>query len=511
VKDSDRPSATDFPLTNNSSKWEAQQAQAQPQTNQPRKTPARPHTAWTYTKRALAALVCMAAMAAGTVLGNFYWNSSLFRRIVHNTSLIKFITTGDPMEAMMASYTPEQQFPPDKQHIITLAILGCDRDYEDARPVPIKGKNTRSDTIIVARIDFDSRTIRAMSIPRDTAVIVPGHGYHKINAAHAFGGPELTQQTIKNAFGIDTDYYVTLDFDGFQKVVNAVGGVDINVEKQLDYDDNWGNLHVHLKPGLQHLNGYQAMGYVRMRHSDNDLMRAERQHAFLEALRERIKDKKNFFNLPKVLNALSDSIKSNLNQDQLLTLANWARQLPKENLNIATLPVIEGPSFCYVKATQSADLIGRLFFDGNPQAVTINVPGRSLIARGDDWTDTGWASPRRNRRHRRHRWSHLPASVPRDDDGAPLEDTTGESAPMGDTGSTESDSGAAREQDSSPGMGRDSGDSGRSERSSTSDTGKSGGDSGTSSAPEKSPQAPSDGGSDSGAGTGDQPEKPQNG
>src|SRR5439155_21810551 len=125
---------------------------------------------------------------------------------------------------------------------------------------------------------------------RDTAVQIPGRRYiSKINAAHAFGGPELTAQTINDVFHIPIDAYVVINFDGFKKIVDAVGGIDLNVEKRLKYDDNWGHLHVNLFPGYQHLSGEKAMGYVRIRKLDSDFNRSKRQHAFLEAVRTKLK------------------------------------------------------------------------------------------------------------------------------------------------------------------------------------------------------------------------------
>src|SRR5436189_278002 len=101
-----------------------------------------------------------------------------------------------------------------------------------------------------------------------------------------------------------------------------LAGIDVNVSKKLDYDDNWGNLHIHLKPGYQHMDGYRAMGFVRMRHSDSDEMRSKRQHEFLEAMRAKIKTPGTFLRLPDVLNKMQDNLKYNLTSDQLFAIAN---------------------------------------------------------------------------------------------------------------------------------------------------------------------------------------------
>jgi LCP family protein required for cell wall assembly len=230
---------------------------------------------------------------------------------------------------------------------------------------------------MLARFEFDGdnvSSLNVLSIPRDTRVRVPGYGIHKFNAAHAYGGPELACATVRSVFGIDPDYYVDLNFDGFQQVVDSIGGVDVTVHEPLNYDDNWGRLHIHLKPGPQHLNGYAAMGYVRFRHTDNDLMRAQRQHEFIEALRSRITSPQAFLGLPNAVTAITSNIHSNLTMDQMLTLANLARKAPKDAICLETLPVIEGRTFVYIDRHRGPAVVQKMFFKDQRVAVDIKVP-----------------------------------------------------------------------------------------------------------------------------------------
>jgi LCP family protein required for cell wall assembly len=364
-------------------------------------------------------------MLGGAVFGNFYWRSPSLQKII--STWLPTVPAAIINRDLTLAWTPERQFV-DKPHVINVLIMGCDADYEphNWRPVVIKGAQTRSDAILMAQVDFDRRTIHALTIPRDTAVRIPGRkGIHKINAAHMFGGPALAKETIRSVFGIDTDYYVTLDFDGFKKVVDAIGGVDLTIHRNMDYDDNWGNLHIHLRPGYQHLTGNQAMGYVRFRHGDNDLMRSERQHEFLESVRGKVKNPSTLMKLPDVLNAISDSIKSDMSQDQLLTLVNFARQLPKESIEVATLPSIEGPSFVYVRVAESAEVIRRLFFDNNLLAVNINAPDRSEVP---DWEGQETDRWRSRRPHKAAQ--EVETFTPRYEDSSPL-------APAPDASSTD--------------------------------------------------------------------------
>ncbi len=123
--------------------------------------------------------------------------------------------------------------------------------------------NGLSDTLAVIAIDTQTKDIRAISIPRDTMVQIPGHGTCKINAAHVFGGPELTRQVVKSLLGIENiDYYIKTNTAGLRGLVDLVGGVYIVVEKDMHYVDRRGGLYINLKasPEKQLLNGRQAAG-----------------------------------------------------------------------------------------------------------------------------------------------------------------------------------------------------------------------------------------------------------
>ena len=229
--------------------------------------------------------------------------------------------------------------------------------------------------MMLVRFDFQDKTINVLSLARDTKVNIPGKGYHKLNAAHEYGGPELSVATVREDFGVSPDYYLDINFESFQQSVDTLGGVDVMIHKPLDYDDNWGNLHVHLKPGYQHLNGYQAMGYVRIRHSDNDLERQKRQHEFLEALRGKIASPSGIFSLPGLLEVISNNTKSDLSNDQLLTLATFSRNIPKENVHLETLPVTEGSTFVYVIPHKAEALIRKMFYKKDDKiAINVNAP-----------------------------------------------------------------------------------------------------------------------------------------
>jgi LCP family protein required for cell wall assembly len=167
----------------------------------------------------------------------------------------------------------------------TFLILGSDARYADRQ-------NARSDTILLVRVNPDTKRIAVMSIPRDLKVRIPGFRSDKINAAYADGGPRKSVQTIKQLFGSATggdfpiNNVINVTFGGFRRAVDYVGGVYVDVDRRY-FNDNagaapgQGYATIDVQPGYQRLKGQDALDYVRYRHGDSDLFRASRQQDFL--------------------------------------------------------------------------------------------------------------------------------------------------------------------------------------------------------------------------------------
>ena len=160
-----------------------------------------------------------------------------------------------------------------------IVVMGVDERDEDAG---------RSDTLFVVMLDPKSNNISLLSIPRDTMVRIPERGWDKANHAFAFGGHKLTQQTVEEFLGIQINNYVVVDFKGFKGLVDAIGGIDINVEKDMYYEDPYDNLVIDLQRGRQHLDGAKAIQYVRYRDEEGDIGRIKRQQHFMAAIYEKI-------------------------------------------------------------------------------------------------------------------------------------------------------------------------------------------------------------------------------
>lgn len=210
---------------------------------------------------------------------------------------------------------------------LNVLLIGDDRRPEEGR--------ARSDTIIVASFDRTAGRAVLISVPRDTRVYIPGHGPDKINAAYALGGVELTRQVVSALLGIEIPYYVTADFEGFRKAIDALGGVTLEVERRMYYPEE----DIDLYPGLQRLDGRNALAYVRFRHYPNgDVDRTEHQRRFLLALAQEVMQPRTLTRLPQLLPVVLQHVHTNLTLSQVLELAALAPQVDLSQVTAMTLP-----------------------------------------------------------------------------------------------------------------------------------------------------------------------------
>ena len=202
------------------------------------------------------------------------------------------------MTAVERVFVPEPAALFGKDHLSVL-VIGLDYDYD--RLDQETSKSSRSDIIMALNIDFKNHRVNELSVPRDMVAILPNGQRTKINQAQSDGGIKESKAVIADWLGIPPfDRYVVMRIDTSKDVINAIGGVDVTVKNSdalkgtgpngpVAYDDNWGHLHVHLKPGFQHLNGERAVGYARFRHDwCSDPCRIMRQQQVIRAIIERV-------------------------------------------------------------------------------------------------------------------------------------------------------------------------------------------------------------------------------
>ncbi|WP_098747644.1 LCP family protein [Paenibacillus sp. EZ-K15] len=182
----------------------------------------------------------------------------------------------------------------------------------------------RSDSILLATFDPVTKKAHLLSILRDTYVRIEGHGEERVNTALALGGPNLAMKTIGDLLGLDIQYYVYTDFEGFKSLIDALGGIDFYVEKDMTYTDKAdGNRYdIHLKKGQQKLDGDKALQYVRFRHDAmSDFTRTERQRNLLSAVADKLKSGWNLMRMKQILESVAPYIQTNLDISDMLKLA----------------------------------------------------------------------------------------------------------------------------------------------------------------------------------------------
>ncbi|NPV90668.1 MAG: LCP family protein [Firmicutes bacterium] len=219
----------------------------------------------------------------------------------------------------------------------------------------------RSDTIMVVSLDRETGRAAVLSIPRDTRVSIPRHGRDKINTAYAIGGIDLTRQVVGGLLDIDIPYYVEMDFKGFQRIIDTLGGVTMNVEHRMYYPEEG----IDLRPGLQRLNGRNALGFVRFRYYPlGDIDRAEQQQKFLVALVEETLQVKNLAKVPQLIPELYKNLKTNIPVSQGLELARLAAGFDPSRISTDTLPGdfldLQGTSYWEVDAKRCKETLDEL-------------------------------------------------------------------------------------------------------------------------------------------------------
>ncbi|HDU7437777.1 LCP family protein [Listeria monocytogenes] len=192
---------------------------------------------------------------------------------------------------------------------INVLLIGSDSRGED---------QGRSDSLMIAHYNTKTNTPKLVSIMRDTYVDIPGHGKNKINAAYSYGGPELVRQTIKENFGVDVQYYVVANFEGFPKIVDTLApeGIKINAEKDMSK-----NIDANIKKGEQVMDGKTLLQYARFRKdAEGDFGRIRRQQQVLEALKEQAIDVGDVGKIPDVIGKLQGYSSTNIPTGTLMSI-----------------------------------------------------------------------------------------------------------------------------------------------------------------------------------------------
>lgn len=228
--------------------------------------------------------------------------------LIHAATTVSNATKSAHIELDRGSLSDKRikPFDPGKDQF-TILLLGIDARMSKGETV----SQARSDAIVLALFNQKEKTAKLLSIPRDTYVNIPGYGYDKIAHAHAYGGLDLSVKTVENLLNLPVDDAVEANFTAFKSVINALDGVDVNIDKAYIVKQIKKETHgkVKLKTGAQLMNGEEALAYVRTRKADTDLLRGQRQMQVLKAIERKMKTLSAFPKYEKIASILGDNMK----------------------------------------------------------------------------------------------------------------------------------------------------------------------------------------------------------
>jgi LCP family protein required for cell wall assembly len=225
---------------------------------------------------------------------------------------------------------------------VNVLVMGIDRRPSEKCPC-------RSDVMMIASLDPKTLSASLVTIPRDLYVPIPNFREDRINTALFYGdlekypggGPALAKQTVEYNLGRRIHYYVLIDFAGFRKIVDTLGGIDIYVPKAIDDplypDENFGYKPIHIPAGQQHMDGEHALEYARTRHSGNDFERSRQQIQILLAIRDKALRLDLLPKLPSLIPTMWNTVQTDMSPQEILTLANAASRVKTENIKQATI------------------------------------------------------------------------------------------------------------------------------------------------------------------------------
>lgn len=270
------------------------------------------------------------------------------------------------------------RFAPPGEKVIL--VMGVDVNYSSKDRNTYEG--TRTDTMMLVRVSPDKKTVSVVSIPRDSKVYLgDNRGIDKVNAAHALGGPELAVQTVQDSFGIPIDNYMVVNFKGVHEVIDAIGGVDVYVDKPMHYRDRTAKLNISFEPGYHHLDGQKSEEFLRFRHDAlADIGRIRRQQQFISALTKKMHDPWIVTHIPDLIRLGNEHVQTDLSTEEMLRLGYFMKDVKMDNVRVSTLPGHPSGgnvSYWIIDAEAAQDVLDRLVLD-NVDSQAINVQENPL-------------------------------------------------------------------------------------------------------------------------------------
>ena len=316
--------------------------------------------------KALMWLVAVVLVAVGALAGGswLFFNYSVAAVRPHSKEVIE-------AQRVLEAPTPGRP--------ATALVIGYDKR---AGPQSVLG--SRSDTVMLLRVDPRNDVVTMMSFPRDLAVEIPGCKDHsaftgRINEAYTYCGPRGTLETVRELTGIPINYMITVNFRAFTEIVNGLGGIYMDVDRRY-FNDNSGlgpgstYETIDLQPGYQKLKGSDALDFVRYRHTDSDLTRVVRQQEFVKAFKQQVSSSWSVLQLPGIVNTVTENVevakggKSQIDPDEVLRYARLVYELPAGHFQQVTIENIAEDSGTFLLSVSDEDMQDAVARFTNPDA-----------------------------------------------------------------------------------------------------------------------------------------------
>lgn len=264
---------------------------------------------------------------------------------------------------------------------VNILLLGT--DIGDPKQVDNRSIK-RTDTIMVLNYNPENKYLRVISVPRDTLIEVDGRNA-KINAAYAIGGYPKIKSEVEHLLNINVNYIAKVDYNAFREIIDAIGGVEMKIDRNMVYDDDAQNLHINFKAGeTVTLDGKKAEEFFRWRKNNDgsglangDLDRIENQHKFISKVFDKCTSPLMLFRVPKIMSALGDNIETNMSPTEIIGYGLKFMNLKRENIIMSTLngtpKTIKGESYLIVDKNNNSDLLNKLPSSSPSNNVSINT------------------------------------------------------------------------------------------------------------------------------------------
>ncbi len=286
--------------------------------------------------------VTSVSMAAGALLAVSLGTTPLLQRELSAEEAAVF-SQDEPIASANSLRLPKLTRP---VNILLLGIKVTSSDIDDYEAIDSDGYDALvnsfeglSDTMLMLRFDPSEERVSVLSIPRDTRTSVNG-AVTKINEANRDGGPSVSAEAVSELMGgVPIDRYMRINVQGVEKLIDALGGVVVNVPKDMKYQDDSQHLYINLKAGEQRLDGDQALQFLRFRYDDNgDIGRVQRQQVFMRSLANQALNPTTIARLPKILKVIQSHVDTNLSVEELVALVGYGSQTERSDVQMLMLP-----------------------------------------------------------------------------------------------------------------------------------------------------------------------------